>query len=78
MNEAFALVTGGSSGIGLEIAKLLVARGYSLLLVSNQEEQLNQLKETISFQYKVRVVTLCTNLARTNAASELFQFCQQH
>ena len=42
MRETFALITGSSSGIGLEIAKLLAARGYSLVLVSNQETQLNQ------------------------------------
>ncbi|MES2619703.1 MAG: SDR family NAD(P)-dependent oxidoreductase [Bacteroidota bacterium] len=77
MPETFALITGGSSGIGLEIAKLLAARGYSLLLVSNQEEQLNQLKEELSSQHKVRVETVCINLARSEAASEVFNFCQQ-
>jgi uncharacterized protein len=78
MPETFALITGSSSGIGLEIAKLLAARGYSLVLVSNQEEQLNQLKQELSSQYKVRVETLYINLARNEAASEVFAFCQQN
>ncbi len=77
MPETFALITGGSSGIGLEIAKLLVARGYALVLVSNQQEQLSQLKQELSSQHKVRVEALYINLARSEAASEVFNFCQQ-
>lgn len=77
MPETFALITGGSSGIGLEIAKLLAARGYALVLVSNQQEQLSQLKQELSSQHKVRVETLYINLARNEAASEVFNFCQQ-
>lgn len=77
MPETFALITGGSSGIGLEIAKLLAERGYSLLLVSNQGEQLKQLKQHLSLQYKVKVEVLCINLARSEAAFEVFNFCRQ-
>ena len=77
MPETFALVTGSSSGIGLEMAKLFAARGYSLMLVSNEETKLNQLKEELSSQYKVRVDILCINLARSEAAMEVFDFCQQ-
>lgn len=77
MPETFALITGGSSGIGLEIAKLLAARGYSLVLVSNQQEQLNKLKQELSSLHNLRVETLYINLARNEAASEVFAFCQQ-
>lgn len=77
MPETFALITGGSSGIGLEIARLLAERGYSLLLVSNEEEKLNVLKEELSAQYKIKVETLHINLARNQAASEVFNFCRQ-
>ena len=78
MFEKFALITGGSSGIGLEIAKLLAIRGYSLLLVSNQPKELNQLKAEFTSRYNVRVETLYINLARNEAASEVFDFCRQN
>lgn len=78
MTESFALVTGASSGIGLEIANLLAARGYSLLLVSDQGELLDQLAEKLSLDHKVRVVKLCINLASNEAAYEVFNFCQEN
>lgn len=77
MPESFALVTGGSSGIGLEIARLMAERGYSLLLVSNEEEKLKLLKQELSEQYKVTVEMLPINLSRSEAASEVFNFCRQ-
>lgn len=38
MKTAFALVTGASSGMGLEFARQLAQRGYNLLIVSNEEK----------------------------------------
>ena len=43
MNNGYALITGGSSGIGFEIAKDLAGRGYNILLVSRNEQNLSRL-----------------------------------
>ena len=43
-----ALITGGSSGLGLEFARQLFDRGYSLILVSNREDELASAAEEIS------------------------------
>jgi short-subunit dehydrogenase len=37
-SRKFAVVTGGSSGIGLERARILAAEGHDLLIVSNDGE----------------------------------------
>lgn len=77
MPEKFALITGGSSGIGLEIAHLLGRKGYALLLVSNQAELLEHYRHDLTQRHTVRVETLCLNLASTWAAQEVFDHCQR-
>jgi len=37
-----ALITGGSGGIGLEVAKILAAKGYELTLVARSKEKLEK------------------------------------
>ena len=66
-----ALITGGSSGMGLEFARQLAARGYDLLLVSNQEQALADVARELSGPVSVR--TRFQDLARPEAADELFR-----
>lgn len=74
---AWALVTGGSSGMGLEYARQLAAKGYDLVLVSNREEELQQASEELTQANDVKVVTRYQDLALENAADELMAFCQE-
>jgi len=72
-----ALITGGSSGIGLAIAHELARRGYSLLLVSNQQNELAVCQAEFEKQYELKCYTFYLDLARESAGSELFNFCQE-
>ncbi len=77
MNKRFALVTGGSSGIGLEIARSLERRGYALLLVSNDEAGLQSAKADLSKETSVEINTFCINLAEPDSAQRLFGHCHE-
>ena len=47
----WALITGGSSGMGLEYARQLAGRGYDLLLVSNRDVELKAASAQLREQY---------------------------
>ena len=44
-----ALITGGTSGIGLAMAKELLKKNYEVILISRKEGDLDELKKGISF-----------------------------
>lgn len=60
--------------MGLEFARQLAARGYDLLLVSNQEQALAEAARELSGPVAVR--TRFQDLARPEAADELFAWCR--
>ena len=74
-----ALVTGASSGIGLQYATQL-ARDYhtDLLLVSNQQEELNQVATDLATQYGVKTIPLYADLSKQDAAEQLHQYCKDN
>ena len=51
MTNSFALITGGSSGIGFEIAKDLASRGYNIVLVSRNEQNLQDCCKQLSEEF---------------------------
>ena len=55
MKNNYALVTGASSGIGLEIARSLAERNYNLVLVARREEQLNLIAAEIKNDFPIDV-----------------------
>lgn len=74
--KKYALVTGASSGIGWHIAKELAQRGYSIVAVSNQPEQLKVLKEELEKAHSISVVCMNINLAQAEAAKQVFDQCE--
>ena len=53
-----ALITGASSGIGKEMAIYLAKKGYDLILVARNREQLEKLQRELPVKVKVVVVDL--------------------
>tara|TARA_R110001583_G_scaffold8413_7_gene40225 strand:+ start:10501 stop:11217 length:717 start_codon:yes stop_codon:yes gene_type:complete len=57
-----ALIIGATSGIGKELAKLLVADGYNVIITGRRENLLIEIKETNPEKYTIKVHDV-TNLA---------------
>ncbi|MBR5670431.1 MAG: SDR family NAD(P)-dependent oxidoreductase [Bacteroidales bacterium] len=70
-----ALITGGSSGMGLEFARQLAGRGYDLILVSNRQEELDAAADSLHAQFPVKVTTHYQDLAQTDSADQLYAWC---
>lgn len=76
INKKFAVITGASSGIGWFISKELANKGYSIIAVSNQAKQLQDLKQELEQNTQIEVLTLEYDLTKTDAAQYVFDFCE--
>jgi short-subunit dehydrogenase len=70
-NNQCALVTGGTSGIGYELAKLLAADGYNLILVARTQEDLDRVAGELREAHGVDVRTISKDLFYPGNAFEL-------
>lgn len=77
--KPFALITGGSSGMGLEYARLLVKEGCGVLLVSNVQEQLDAAREELVNAAPGAVVYIkYQDLSQKDATDALLAFCDEN
>ena len=67
-----ALVTGASSGIGRDIAIELAKRGYNIIAVARNTDELNKTKEIIQKNYKVEVDIKEINLINRDLCKKLY------
>ena len=66
-----ALVTGASSGIGVEIARLLAARGHGLALVARREERLVALGEELGSEHGISAHAFSADLGTLAGRDDL-------
>jgi hypothetical protein len=58
MNQKIALITGATSGIGLETALLLAQNNYNLILTGRRNDRLAELRERLQSSSEARVLML--------------------
>lgn len=68
-----ALITGASSGIGKEFAKIHAERGGSLIIVARRLDKLTELKNELEQKHKVYVTAIAKDLSVNGAAKELYE-----
>jgi short-subunit dehydrogenase len=73
MAKGTALITGASSGIGAELAKLCAAGGYDVVLVARQRAALEDLAFQLSQTHGVAARALIADLGIPDAARTVFE-----
>ena len=68
-----ALVTGASSGLGTEFARILAARGCDLILVARRAAKLEELATSIKAAHPAAVTVITHDLSEPNAADTLWE-----
>lgn len=68
-NPQLALVTGASTGIGLELAKLCAQQGFDLVIAAN-EPAIHKAKQMIE-SFGVEVIAVETDLSTISGVDEL-------
>ena len=76
MKNSYALITGASSGIGLEIAKNFAKKGYNLVLTARRKDLLENIASDISAENNIHVDIISKDLSLKNSTNEIFEFCE--
>ena len=68
------LITGASSGIGYEFAKIYAENGYNLVVVARNEDKLEVLKKEIleKISKNVKITVIEADLSQENDAERLY------
>ena len=71
----YALVAGGSKGIGYAIAEALARRGYNLILIARHMDSLISARNKLEYEYHVHVEVLSYDLSLNDAATDIAKWC---
>lgn len=69
----YTLITGATSGIGLELAHLAASDNKNLILIARNESELIKIKELLTSQYNIEVYIMIKDLKDNNSAEEIYK-----
>ena len=72
MKNSYALITGATSGIGLEISKDLARRGFNLILVARTIEKLVQTSNDLSQEFNIKCDYFSSDLTLIDSPDEIY------
>lgn len=68
----FTLITGASSGIGLEFAKVFAREGHNLILVARSKNTLETLREELIKKYDIEIKIIIKDLTYYSSPTEIY------
>lgn len=76
--KKLALITGASSGIGKELARIHANKNGDLILVARRSEELEQLKKELEEKHAIKVWIFLKDLTSKGAAKEVYEFTKSN
>src|SRR5688572_5892394 len=73
MNPKYALITGATSGIGYELAKVFANEGFNLVIVARTQADLERVSSDLSIAYEIEVVPIAKDLSLKESPFELYE-----
>lgn len=70
------LITGASSGIGRDMAKIMASKGYDLAIVARSEKDLKQIAKGLEEKNKIKVEAIAIDLSKEENCKELHKKVQ--
>lgn len=77
MDKRYTLITGGTKGIGLELAKLFAKDKNNLVIVSRNIDELKATKKALQDEFNVSVEVLNLDLSVDNSCKKLIEFIEE-
>ena len=73
-----ALITGASSGLGVEFARLLAINSYDLIISARRKDRLESLKKVLEKKYKINVEVVPADLSKVSEVKKLAEHCYKN
>ncbi|MBU3735422.1 MAG: SDR family oxidoreductase [Methylobacterium sp.] len=73
----YALITGASGGIGLELAGIMASKGHPLILVARRAELLQTLKQQLEADHGIPVEVISADLSLPGQARAIHSHCRE-
>ena len=73
-NNEFALITGASSGIGYELAKIFAKNGINVILIARRRDNLEQLALLLNNEFKVKTHVMALDITEPETRFEIYKF----
>ncbi|WP_254906585.1 SDR family NAD(P)-dependent oxidoreductase [Clostridium tyrobutyricum] len=68
----YVLITGGTSGIGFEIAKNFARDCYGIVIVSSNSNRLKEAKKKLADEFKTPILTYQQDMGKIGAATQIY------